>query len=53
LVEVANEDTEIIAKIKELEKQEFSLEDIENRKQFLSKRYSTKERIDLMVSNLF
>jgi acetolactate synthase regulatory subunit len=53
LVEVANEDTEIIAKIKELEKQEFLLEDIENRKQFLSKRYSTKERIDLMVSNLF
>jgi hypothetical protein len=53
LVEMANNDTEIITKIKELEKRKFSIEDIENRKQFLSKLYSTKERINLMISNLF
>ena len=53
LVEVTNDDAEIIAKIKDLEKREFTLEDIENRKQFLSKLYSTKERINLMIANLF
>jgi len=53
LVEIANEDTEIIAKIKELKNQEFSMENIENRKKLLSKLYSTKERIALMISNLF
>jgi len=53
LVEVTNDDAEIIAKIKDLEKREFTLEDIENRKQFLSRLYSTKERINLMIANLF
>ena len=53
LVEMANNDTEIITKIKELEKRKFSIEDIENRKLFLSNLYSTKERIGLMISNLF
>jgi hypothetical protein len=53
LVEMANNDTEIITKIKELEKRKFSIEDIENRKQFLNNLYSTKERINLMISNLF
>ena len=53
LVEMANNDMEIITKIKELEKRKFSIEDIENRKLFLSNLYSTKERIGLMISNLF
>jgi len=53
LVELVNEDTEIIAKIKTLSKMEFRTEDIEKRKDFLSNIYSTKERIALMISNLF
>ena len=53
LIEEANDDNVIISTIKEFEDRDFSMEDIENRKQFLSKLYSTKERTTLMISNLF
>ena len=53
LVELAQDESEIISKIKALENSIFTQEDIGNRKQFLSKLYSTKDRIELMISNLF
>ncbi|RUA28492.1 MAG: glycosyltransferase family 1 protein [Bacteroidetes bacterium] len=53
LVELAQEESEIISKIKALENSIFTQENIETRKQFLSKLYSTKDRIELMISNLF
>ena len=53
LVELAQDKSEIISKIKALENSVFTQEDIETRKQFLSKLYSTKDRIELMISNLF
>jgi len=53
LVEIANDDTEIITKIKGLGNREFTKDDVEYRTQFLSKLYSTKERVKLMLSHLF
>ncbi|MCK5856966.1 MAG: glycosyltransferase family 1 protein [Bacteroidales bacterium] len=53
LVELANDDNEIVERIEVLTKREFSKDEIQLRKNFLSKLYSTKERIELMVSELF
>jgi len=53
LVELANNDKEFIARVKELKNREFNAEEIESRRHFLQNIYSTKERINLMISNLF
>lgn len=53
LVKQTNGDEAIIARIKELEKQEFKSSAIQHREEFLSGIYSSKKQVNLMISNLF
>ncbi len=53
LVEVVNEDNDIIARINKLSNSDFIQDDIQNRKKLLSELYSSQERIELMISELY